>query len=383
MTPSELDAAFQRVRGWRSNGTPILSLSLDRVSDIHLPRSISARVKDLLRQIEPNQADHAWTMGWRGNLERVQELMPRLRNDLGHGVALFLNRDREEYVSLPRRLREAAASAPLASLRPLHEVIANSYSMAVVALDPRVAHLYSYALNTIHQAETLDGEEIRKRNRAGWYGLDEYTNRNRAQEVTHHHFRSAAELLSKLVETRRLQLIAIGGHHQAVDEFRNLLDPALAKLVAGTFIVDLHTLTPAAVRDHCISIEDAWRNARQAELAQSLAATPPDRIAVGPKPVIDAANRAAVSLLVLDSKAVSPGVVCTACSWIGWTGSSCPVCGGAVRSSPDLYDDAIRLVLDSGGTVEHTSSVGFLQEREVVALLRFPLSQPVQRSLAS
>lgn len=379
MTPSDLEGVFQRVREWRSNGTPILSLSLDRVSDIYLPRAIPARIKDLLRQVEPSQADHAWTMGWRRNVERVHELMPRLNDDIGHGVALFVNGAErwEEYISVPRPLRETAFCGPLAALRPLHEVVAGSYSIGVVVIDPRIAHLYRYALNTINEEASLDGEEIRKRDRGGWFGLDEYTNRNRAEQVVHHHFRAAAALLANLVETHQLQLIAIGGHHQTIEEFRNLLDPALALRVAGTFIVDLHTLTTAAVKDHCVSIEDAWRRVRQRELAQSLAAAPPEQIALGPKSVIDAVNQAAVSLLAVDTNAVRPGVVCTTCRWIGWTEISCPVCGGAVWSSSDLYDNAIRLVGDSGGTSEHISGEDYLQSREVAALIRFPVSHPV------
>lgn len=65
-------------------------------------------------------------------------------------------------------------------------------------------------------------------------------------------------------------------------------------------------------------------------------------------------------------------VVCDACGWLGLDGKSCPVCGEATRSTPDVIDELIEVTIDEGGAVEHVFAHTPLETHKVGALLRFP-----------
>ena len=96
---------------------------------------------------------------------------------------------------------------------------------------------------------------------------------------------------------------------------------------------------------------------------------------IGPPRCLLAGNEHAVQLLLVDDDRQLAGVVCDNCGWLGVEGTSCPVCGSTVRTTPDVIDELAAAVIDAGGDVRHVRIESPLTEQQVAALVRFPVPE--------
>ena len=148
-------------------------------------------------------------------------------------------------------------------------------------------------------------------------------------------------------------------------------------MLAGTFAIDTHTMTPAIVLDHCRRLSAESDRTDQSALVTRImdAAAGGERGALGLGPVLLAVARRAVATLAVETNDLVAGTVCPACRHLA-AGSSavCANCGAGVEAVPDVIDVAAAAVRDSGGEVRHVFGPTPLAEHRLGALLRFAVT---------
>jgi peptide subunit release factor 1 (eRF1) len=179
------------------------------------------------------------------------------------------------------------------------------------------------------------------------------------------------------MQKRDAELLIVGGHRETVAEFVPYLPQALQPKVAGTFVIDPHTMTPNQVRIHAEQVVQAYERDEEKRLVNQAL----ERVAAGGLAAaglawcLMAANEEAIEVLLVNDDAQAPGQACDNCGWLGLRDAPdlvCPVCGHATRHTPDVIDEMATKVLDTSGRVEHVYVETDLAEQVVAALLRFP-----------
>jgi release factor family 10 len=144
--------------------------------------------------------------------------------------------------------------------------------------------------------------------------------------------------------------VVIGGHEAETAEFLAMLPAALRCRVAGTFVIDPHTMTPARVRQLAGQVIAGWEDERERQLARSLAGQPPGAMtALGLDACVTAANQHAVQLLVVPDDEVKPGFACESCGALAVLAGPCGVCGDATRGVGDVIEELAVKVTTEGG----------------------------------
>jgi peptide chain release factor subunit 1 len=95
--------------------------------------------------------------------------------------------------------------------------------------------------------------------------------------------------------------------------------------------------------------------------------------AVGLEACLWAGSVTAIDTLYVQDGAVFPGVVCDESGWFATAGERCPLCGGELRSTPDVIDELVEAVIDEGGSIRHVRAETKLREHVAAAVLRFAL----------
>ena len=209
----------------------------------------------------------------------------------------------------------------------------------------------------------------------GWIQLartqyQRYIDNHRAR-----HFEAVIESLVALAERDEVERIVLAGEPKHVAQFRQMLPPRIARLVAGVVSGtrdeaggDIARRASELVRhlesqEQAIVLDDVLTEAAKGGRAvSSLEAT------------VEAVNRGAVRRLYVFRTLSHTGSRCVQCQWLQPTvETTCPLCG-AVAKPDELTDAMVGRVIASGGEVEIVDLHEQLRRAGgVAALLHYPL----------
>jgi peptide chain release factor subunit 1 len=380
-------ATVDRLRRVDGRGFPVLSVYFDLEPGLESLRSIPTRMKDVLSQVKEAAVElpRDQRMSLREDIESLSKASTSLASDLGRGIAIFKSSaaDIDERVVLPGPVRDRAVVDSAPYLRPLEAMLDHYRRFCVVVVDGRFASLFRFRMDQLESWEEMAsaaiGEEsFRKTNYGGFSGYDERRVRAHADELLARHYRHITARLDELLtEEPGYDLLIIGGNELHTAGVVDALQPDLAKRLAGTFVIDPHTMTPAKVLEHSKRVAQVFEAVEQQRLVDRLldAAASRSGAVLGVDQAADAANRRAVDTLVIQADRTTPGSVCRSCGWIALDSESqCPACGELVDWIPDIVDALGESVRNSGGRVQHVIVDTRLADAEVGAFLRYQQS---------
>ena len=371
-----------QLRGIEGREYPVLSLYLGLEPGAGQLRSLSARLKDLLQPARDlaGTLPRPAAMSLRNDVKAVLEMESRIGAELGSGVAVFASHGNDllQYMTVPIRVRDRLVVDAVPYVRPLDAVIEESQRFCAVVLDRRKADILRFYMGELEASEQMSEEALRKSNYGGFSGYDERRVRGHSEEVANRHYRDVAARLFELRKAGGYDLLVIGGQQENVEGVLAALHPDVAAVVAGTFAVDTHTVTPAIAMEHCRPVAAAHDAADKQRLVDSVidAAKGGGLGALGMTDVLAAANLKAIETLAVETRFSTGGLRCAACGWLTESGvDACPSCRGTtVAGVPDLVDAVAIAVRASGGTVRHVLSETPLAPYQVGALTRFALT---------
>jgi len=369
-----------RIRQFTSYTFPVLSVYVNRVGTPRDRTSMGATVTELLRPIrevaESGELSHEAAMSLRSDVKDVQALADRIEADPAPAVAVFSchGADWLEYVSLNRRVWDVAQIGIRPYLRPLRAAETEFRSVAVI-FEPRRSVVFVKTSNEFWEYGEVLEEAVRKSNYGGFGGYEERGVRSHADAVVQRHFKETADLVFRLYQEEGFDFLFVGGHQEAIDEGSRLLHPYVKGRLAGSFVIDTHTMTPALIREQMVELERAAVVGLEAARVQELLdiAGAGGQAVLGIVDVLAAVNSRAIDRLIVSGNFAKEGAVCESCGWLSRNGTSCPVWGSGTRPTDDLVGEIIEATIDESGEVLQVSIASALDQQAIGAVLRFPL----------
>ena len=379
-------AQIDRLRQIETGGFPVLSVFVNLPPGPDSLRNLPARIKDLLVQVEASSESlpRAHRLSVREDVNELSRDIGRLGTNLGHGVAIFRSSGAgvDEQLALPGPVRDRAIVDAVPYTRPLEAMIEHYLSYCVTVIGRRIGSIFRFSMDQLDTWEEMRDEEIRKANYGGFSGYEEQRVRARAEEMAARHYRHVAERLTELRRTDDgFDLLIVGGSDAHVAGLLDVLPPDVAAVMAGSFVVDPGTMTPATVLEHARRVAGEWEMEEESRLVADLfdAAASGGTAILGLEETCAAVNRRAVEVLYIQAERTTPGSICLDCERVTCeTGEVCIVCGGELSAVPDVVDRLSELVRNTGGRVQHILNEGPLAEVEAGALLRYvsPMVDP-------
>ncbi|HZQ29094.1 MAG TPA: hypothetical protein VFA94_15460 [Acidimicrobiales bacterium] len=375
---------LDRLLHFRSAGAPVVSIYIAVPADPSEVRAAQPALHTLVKPVrelaESDELPHAARESLKADVAKILELVPRTMTLQGKALGVFACSDAGLYeeVTLPRHVRNRVVVDATPYVRPLLAVLDESHRYCVVVVDREHAWVYAYDAGELEDFTKESGRVLRKPDYGGWHGLEEYRVRNKAEEWAHRHFRETAEAVEQVAQRTGAEFVIVGGHEETIPTFLPFLSHQLQAKVAGTFVIDPHTLTEARVREQVQQVVDEYERREE----QDLVTRALERVAMrglgaaGLEWCLAAANAKAVQLLLVHDDQEVPGRTCENCGWLGLEGEECPVCGSVTRKTPDVIDEMAASVVDAGGGVEHVYADTPLSQHLTAALLRFPVAPP-------
>jgi hypothetical protein len=355
--------------GLRS-ATTRLESAFDRLVD-ECPDMDPARHKALMTDMKAVRRAAEWAREWLGRGVPLR------------GVALFASGGLGlfEEVRLPSPPIELAVLDSRPYLRPLLAVHARCGAYCAVVVDAEHAWIVTWGPDGGCEDTRLTTDRPRKPDYAGWGGLVEHRVRNRVDHIEHRHLRRTADLVRQVMGERGARILVVGGHEHehTVPGFLAELASDLRDRVAGTFVIDPHTMTMALVRDLA---EDVVARFREDEARRRVEETVDEHAAgglavTGLGTCLDAVGERAVERLFVRADDRTRGYACDRCGVVSLSPGPCASCEGRTRMVPDIIGEAIVLVMQAGGAVDQVPGGTALDGARAAARVRFPVSAGV------
>ena len=361
----------------RGDGLPVLSLyaRFDPDNRRAFPSRVNGQLHEVRQLTEDSALDRDARLSLRGDVARIEEAVGEERPH-AQAVAFFScsGRGLFEEVELPRPVRDRNLIDETAWVRPLLAVLDEYHRCRVVVVDRGRARFFDlYGDEMVECGAPLRGRKLRKPDYAA--GMREHTTRNKADELAKGHYRTVAERLDEEARRHLFDIVAVGGHEHEVPEFLAHLPRSVRERVAGTFAVHPHEDDLGAIRERAEAIVQRYEWAEEQRLvAEALERSAAGGLAVtGLRDCLWGASVAAIGQLLVQEGSEQAGAVCEADGYLTVEGEKCPICGRALRRTPDVLDELVQSVIDEGGGVEHVTADTALREHVTAAMLRFPL----------
>ncbi len=373
----------EKLLGFHATAPSVLSLYLSVPMDPAALRGLPARADELFALAArpgpggPGAGGPGAVQVLADDRQQVRRLLERHARDwLGHTVAIFSSAPLHlaEAVPLPCALPERAVLAYRPHVRPLLVALQRCPAYWVMVIDQRHAWLLRVSGEQIETAARSEvaataAESVRSHGFGGWYGLESHRMNERIGQLARHHYHDAAAILAQATRADGDPPLVVGGHAQTIPRFLAALPAGLAERVAGNFVADPHTLTPARVRALAGPVIQNALEVREERLISEFRQEPPGRlVATGLQPCLAAVNQHAAALLVVPVGGLVPGLACSVCGLLGSAGGDCPDGPGAWRAVPDLIEEMAIKTLNDGGGVEAVRD----PPGEIAVRLRFP-----------
>ena len=243
----------------------------------------------------------------------------------------------------------------------------------VAVVDEASARLWELYQDEMQELGEISDPKLRKTNYAA--GFAEYRVHNKTEELRKRHYRHVTEQLGELLAAGGYDLLIVGGHEYEVPDFVGQLPRDLRTRVAGTFTIDLGEMPLAELRSSATAIIDRYELDRDKQLVAETfeRAATGGLAALGLPDCLWASTVRGIQTLLVQDGAQAPGVVCDESGWLALSGDTCPLCGKATRSTPDVIDELVQAVADEGGSIRHIRAETELSDVPTAAELRFPL----------
>jgi hypothetical protein len=369
-----IDAAgVTRLLGLRARDRGIVSVYLTVPLDPAQRRGMPAHLDDVLAQsIRSGGDEKAWAAARRSEMPAIRrELSAHAHEWRGRSVAIFGHAGLSLLEAIPLRgqVRERAVIGGRPYVRPLLAELQRCPSYAVAVVDRRHGWLYRVTGEGIKEAGHVESPTVGSKRFGGWNGFQTYRNDQRARRLARQHYVATATALAQAVDGTGP--IVVGGYEAETSEFRAILSPVLRRRVAGTFVVDPHTMTAARVRQLADEVMAEWADGQERRLATALAEQPPGGMtAVGLDACVAAANQHAIQLLMVPDDDIRPGFTCEGCGVLAVAGGACPACGELTVPVDDVIEELAVKVTEDGGSVQLVR--GSVAPVDVAARRRFP-----------
>ncbi len=369
--------AVDRIRAFEGGTYPVLSLYLGVVPGDQ--RSMPARVKDLIAGLNNrNGLTREAEMSLRRDIDHLLSSVDRFEPETGQGLAIFLSGGHglDEHIALPDRVRDRAVVDFAPYVRPLDAMLEYFKRYLVVVMERRKASFFEYHMGRLSAGGSLEEEEIRKANYAGFAGYEEQRVRSHTDEVAHRHYRDTAAEVYERFKADAFDRVVVGGVADHADGLISELHADLSGRVAGTFTIDPHALSQRALLERVTPVIAAFEEQAEQDSVSRLVDTAASGgpAVMGVRQTLNAVNQRAVDTLFIQASDSQPGTRCGDCGWLAVEGRGlCSVCGEALREVPDVLDAMAESVRAAGGSVRNILAETELTDEHVGAMLRFPL----------
>jgi peptide subunit release factor 1 (eRF1) len=342
--------------------SPVLSVYLDtdQADAANLKRAFEVVFKNMLRNVElPEQTNK---QELKDDAEVVLRFLKDYR-DVARALVVFADAsedffwNRELAVNVTNFLRWN--ERPF--VRPLLELIDEHERYGVVLTDRSKARLFTIFLGEIEELKEAFAQANVKHIKASGrdHVLSQMNIQRKADMHARSHLKDVSKAMSRVVVSRGLNRLILGGPVESTSELFRLLPKSLQVRVVSKLALPVEANAEQVLQE-TLKIETDLERKHEADLVELLitAAGKKENAVVGLEQTLLALQASRVWQIVFATEFQTRGGQCTNCGALLVTVEEpCVYCGEPVRAIDDVIQFAVERVMDRDGKIEQVRGV--------------------------
>lgn len=333
---------IHRLIDFKGDGRSVVSLYLSLSPERLKNRGFIVEAKSLLRAIENKpeiESEH----------KRILDFLEKRFDPSSRSIVLFSSHKENffQVYEIPIPVKSACMVGKEPYIKPLVRLLEQYEKYCLVLLDGKKARIFSVHMGTLEE-HTYILDEV-----PGWHkqgGWSQARFQRHIEQRIYEHLKKVAEATLSFFRREQLDRLIVGGPHEIVISFKNVIHIYLLRRFVGFITIDVDASTQEIEKKALSHIEKVEEK-DNSELMKRVIDNMENLAVAGVDNVVEMLNQGRIHVLVVDPDLKKKGWVCPKCYMISTTQKACDFCGSDVEVSEDIIENIIEQNFELSGEI--------------------------------
>jgi len=348
---------------FKGDGNSVISLYLSLNPDRLKNREFVVEAKSLLKKIENDPV-------LEDEYGRIVDFLETRFDPSSRSVVIFSSpKDKLfQIYEVPIPVKSTCIVGKEPYIKPLIRLLEQYERYCLVLVDGKRARVFSIYMGKVEE-HTYILDEV-----PGWHKQGGWSQARFQRHIKQHvydHLKKVADITLTFFKEEQLDRLILGGPHEVVTHFKNILHIYLTRRLLGTVAIDVDAGTKE-IEKRALSYIEKIEDEENDDLMQRILDNLGKMAVAGVKDVVDMLNQGRIQVLLVDPDLKMKGWVCPKCLLISTTPSACEICGRDVEKSQDIIENIIEQNFELSGEIHLLSNNKTLKDLgDIAAILRW------------
>ncbi len=347
----------------KGNGHPIISLYLSLSADRLKNREFVVEAKNLLKKIENDPVLEE-------EYRKILDFLETKFDPSSRSVVIFSSPKDNffQIYEVPIPVKSTCIVGKEPYIKPLIRLLEQYETYCLVLVDGKKASVFSIYMGKLEE-HTYILDEV-----PGWHkqgGWSQARFQRHIEQHVYEHLKKVADITLSFFKKEQFDRLILGGPHEVVSHFKNILHIYLVRRFVGTLAIDVNA-NRQKIEKKVLSLIKEVEDKENDDLMQRILDNLGKMAVAGIEDVVNMLNQGRIQVLLVDSGLSMKGWVCPKCHFIFTTPAVCDVCGSDVEKSEDIIENIIEQNFELAGEIHLLNNNKTLNELGgIAAILRW------------
>ena len=342
---------------------PVISLYLSLSPERLKNRGFLVEAKNLLRVIENNPV-------LEGEHKRILDFLQTKFDPSSRSIVIFTSPKDNffQIYNIPIPVKNACIVSREPYIKQLIWLLEQYEKYCLVLVDTKKAKIFSIHMGKLVEHTSILDEVPGWHKQGGW---SQARFQRHIEQHIYEHMKKVADTALYFFKREQLDRLIIGGPHEIVTHFKNILHIYLIRRFVGFLVVDIEASTQEVEKKVLslikkIEVEDDYK------LMKRVLDNMGKMAVAGVEDVIGMLNQGRIQVLLVNPELKMKGWLCSKCHMIKTVQKPCEICGRDLEKSGDIIENIIEQNFELSGEVHFLANNKKLKELgSIAAILRW------------
>ena len=332
----------QKIVDFKGDGNPVVSLYLSLSPERLKNREFVTEAKALLKRLDVESL-------LKDEQRKIVRFLETKFNPSSRSVVIFSSPKDNffQFYEVPIPVKSVCIVEKEPYIKPLIRLLEQYEKYCLVLVDGKKARIFSAYIGKLEEHTSILDDVPGWHKQGGW---SQARFQRHIEQYIYEHLKRVADMTLTFFKREQFDRLIVGGHHDLVAHFKNILHIYLARRFFGEFRVDVDA-SGQEIEKRVFSLIKNIEKKENEKLMKRVLDNMGKMAVSGIRDVVDVLNQGRIQVLLVDSDLGMKGWRCPKCHFISTGLRECEMCGVDTEKSEDIIENIIEQNFELAGEI--------------------------------